>query len=137
MSIAELTQRATIEFPRAISKSQAKELFREMAKKGYNVISEIKTQQRYNSDNLNPKERMISALAKIGGGKYSLSDVITLLTDNETGFTGMHFTRVPGRDRLAEYGNNVKLWDDVRKITQNYFDKQTEKTRAYKYSTVD
>jgi hypothetical protein len=136
--LSELTVRSNIRFPKPIAEEEVKGYFDHLAKNYIKLDYTVKTKgqmEKINSENFF-KEEYCSEIYGTMTDVFPKSDFrltgFNMTLENNTldevyspKITGLSFS-LAGRDNLNQYPSEVKLWDKVRTLTDNYFPKTQE-----------
>lgn len=132
-TLNEVTEKSTVEFPKSISLKEAEDLLKYIAKNTkvdihYNMSTNVQLLPAKHEDMMMQK----SYCDNISGTLYSLEKLMTnedfVMKPNSSDnyrFKDLKFFNTPGWE-LSDYRKEaVQLWDDVRKVSLDYF-KQTK-----------
>lgn len=125
MTVQEIAERATINFPTPLNKLEAEDLLWKIALNlpaqiDYN-ISSFNTLQTYEG---NKKiEGTLSIMGNIHNTKKHVFDYFSTHPDREdtSKIAGISFSLIPGYDFSDYRPGVVELWDDVRKEIEEYY----------------
>ncbi|MEK6879925.1 MAG: hypothetical protein AABY22_09975 [Nanoarchaeota archaeon] len=129
MTIEEVVKKSTIKFPKNMSLNQAESLIVYIAKKLPAIVNYTISQQITDGYYTDSKEFFRSkGTAKIRGARNQSTKPFTFdsftfkhSVRNNSTFSLMQFELTPDWE-LSEYRPEVrKLWDDIRKIINEYF----------------